>query len=101
MTATLESIALQLRNGQVDDADQALATLPQTPENIAERIFLDGYVKELRYDRHGALESYQQVLDQQPEHFEATFRAALLSDQCGDDEAAIHQHDRSHRVSSR
>lgn len=89
MTATLESIALQLRNGQVDDADEALATIPETPENVSERTFLDGYVKELRYDRYGALETYYQVLEQQPEHFEATFRAALLSDQCGDDEAAI------------
>lgn len=89
MTATLESIAIQLRNGQVDDADQALATLPDTPENQPERTFLDGYIKELRYDRHGALEIYQQVLEQHPEHFETTFRAALLLDQCGEDDSAI------------
>lgn len=89
MTEPLESIALQLRKGRIDEADQVLMTIPETNENRHELTFLKGYVQELRYDRINALKTYQQVLEQQPEHTGAAFRAALLYDQHGDEDTAI------------
>lgn len=89
MTATLDSIAQQLQNGQIDNAEQALATIPESEDNRCEITFLKGYVHELRYDREHALESYEQVLNDDPEHLGASFRAAMLYDQWGDEDSAV------------
>jgi len=89
MTATLDAIAQQLQKGQTDEAEQALTSIPESDENSAELTFLRGYIYELRYDREHALESYEQVLNREPEHLGASFRAAMLYDQWGDENSAI------------
>lgn len=89
MTATLDSIAQQLRRGQIDDAEQAIATIPESEDNRNELMFLKGYVHELRYDHEHALETYNEVLNHNPDHLGASFRAAILYDQWGDEESAV------------
>lgn len=95
MTATLESIAEQIRTGQHDGARKALEGLkPSDPDMKNEAMFLRGYLQESEFDRQGALATYEQLLEQDPDHSEAAFRAALILDQSGDDEAAIDLYER-------
>ena len=95
MTATLESIAEQIRTGQHDGARKALEGLkPSDPNMKNEALFLRGYLQESEFDRAGALSTYETLLEQDPDHSEAAFRAALILDQSGDDEAAIDLYER-------
>ena len=89
MTMTLETISDQIRTGQHDEVRQALDGLPETDENRNELTFLRGYLQESQYDLEGALAAYHTVLEQDPEHAEAAFRAALLWDRCGEEDKAI------------
>jgi len=93
-TITLDAVAEMIRAGQHEESLQALDGLPETEENHVELMFLRGYLKEMTYDREGALAAYQAVLEQDPDHAEAAFRAALLADQGGDEEAAIKLYER-------
>lgn len=95
MTATLESIAEQIRSGQHDGARKALEGLkPSDPDMKNEALFLRGYLQESEFDREGALSTYEKLLEQDPDHSEGAFRAALILDQSGDDEAAIDLYER-------
>jgi len=94
MTATLEAIAVQIRNGRHDEAQQALAAVRPTNENRNEVMFLHGYLQELSFDREGAAKTYQTVLEKDPEHTEAAFRAAVISDLVGDEEMATDLYER-------
>ncbi len=93
-TATLENISEQIQSGRLDEAREALNAFEPTSENQAERMFLQGYVQELSHDREAALATYEQVLEQSPDHTGAIFHAALLCDQGGDDEEAIELYER-------
>ena len=93
-TATLENISEQIQSGRLDEAREALNAFEPTSEDQAERMFLQGYVQELSYDREAALATYEQVLERSPDHTGAIFRAALLCDQGGDDEEAIELYER-------
>lgn len=88
-TIALENIADMIRSGKIDEARGALNGCAETEENRAELMFLRGLAQELSLERVEALETYQAVLEQNPQHAEACFRAALLADQFGDAEAAI------------
>lgn len=94
MPATLESIATQIRSGNMEQASKDLTSLSKTEENASERKFLEGYLQEIGFDREGALRTYESVLRDDPDHAEAAFRAALLLDQFGDDEAAVDMYER-------
>ncbi|UCE58199.1 MAG: tetratricopeptide repeat protein [Phycisphaerales bacterium] len=89
MMATLEGIMEHIRTGRFEEAREALDSAETTDTNRAELLFLRGYLQEMMFDRAGALETYQRVLEDEPDHTEAMFRAALLCDQGGDDETAI------------
>ena len=93
-TATLESIAVQIRTGRHDEAQQALAAIRTTNENRSEVTFLRGYLQELSFDREGAAKTYQALLEQDPEHTEAAFRAAVMCDLVGDEETATDLYER-------
>ena len=86
MTATLESIADQIRTGRHDEARRGLEAIKPTSETRNELTFLRGYLQELSFDREGALKAYQALLGQDPDHCEAAFRAAVLCDLGGDEE---------------
>lgn len=94
MTATLEAIALQIRGGRHDEAQQALAAIKTTNENRSEVTFLRGYLQELSFDREGAAKTYQDLLEKDPEHTEAAFRAAVMCDLVGDEERATDLYER-------
>lgn len=95
MTATLESIAEQIRSGQHDAAAKALDTIkPADPDMKNEAAFLRGYLQESMLDREDALATYEKLLEQDPDHTEAAFRAALILDQGGDDDEAIDLYER-------
>lgn len=94
MTATLEAIAVQIRTGRHDEAQQALAAIRTTNENRSEVTFLRGYLQELSFDREGAAKTYQAVLEKDPEHTEAAFRAAVMCDLVGDEEMATDLYER-------
>ena len=94
MTATLEAIALQIRSGRHEEAQQALAAVKPTNENRSEVTFLRGYLQELSFDREGAAKTYQALLEQDPEHSEAAFRAAVMCDLVGDEETATDLYER-------
>jgi DNA-directed RNA polymerase subunit alpha len=89
MTATLEAIAEQIESGRLEEAHQALETAQVGDDDRAEALYLGGYVKELTYDRIGALDSYGNALDHDPDHTKAAFRAALICDLGGDEDSAL------------
>lgn len=94
VTESLETIMEKIRAGEYDKAHTAINNFQETEENRCELMFFRGYLQELTYDRQEALATYQAVLDQDPDHTEAAFRAALLVNQCGDDDAAIELYQR-------
>ena len=75
-TISLDDIAGMISAGRLDEAHAALDGYPDTDEKRCEVMFLRGYLHEMSYDREAALNSYQEVLEQAPEHTEACFRAA-------------------------
>jgi len=89
MEAILEPIVEKIRSGDLDGARQALSVAPKSEVSKQDLDFIDGYIAEREYDRERALEIYDRILEENPDHADATFRAALLLDQYGDDEAAI------------
>jgi len=89
MPATLETIANQIRSGELDEARKALGSLPRTEDNKSELTFLKGYLQELSFEREAALHTYLDLLRHDPDHTEAAFRAAILYDLFGDDASAI------------
>ena len=89
MIATLEGIMEHIRAGRFEEARGALDSAETTDANRAELLVLRGYLQEMMFDRAGAMETYEKVLEDDPDHTEAMFRAALLCDQGGDDEMAI------------
>ncbi len=89
MSVALDTLAERIRAGELDQARQELDTIDETEENRQELTFLQGYLREMSYDREGALECYEAVLNQDPENTEAAFRAALLYDLGGADDTAI------------
>lgn len=94
MTATLESIADQIRTGRHDEARRGLEAIKPTNETRNELTFLRGYLQELSFHREGALKAYQALLEQDPDHCEAAFRAAVLCDLGGDEETATDLYER-------
>jgi len=94
MPATLAKIADSIDNDSLEDAAKLLDETPQTPENRAELAFLAGYLKERARDIHGAMETYESVLEMDQDHTEALFRLAFLCDLRGDDEKAIEYYER-------
>jgi len=94
MPAILDDIAEQIRTGQIDKARATLEKVQPTEDTRDELMFLRGYLQELSYEREAALETYERLLEQDPDHTEAAFRAALLADQFGDDESAIDMYER-------
>ena len=89
MTATLSEIADQIRTDRLEEAQRSLKTTQETSENRSDVRFLRGYLQERQLDRSGALEQYEALLVDDPDHIEATFRAALLHDLWGDDDVAM------------
>ncbi len=89
MSTTLDAISDQIRTNQLEQADEALGQLVETDENRAEVCFVRGYLKEVRFDREGALECYATTLEENSDHAEAAFRSGLLWDALGDDTAAL------------
>lgn len=85
----LEAIAEQVRKGRLDEARKALKEVRENEDNKAELRFIEGYIKEMSFDRDDAVESYQRLIQDHPEHMDATFHLARLADQAGDDDLAI------------
>lgn len=89
MTATLDSIADQIRSGQLEDAESALAGLQEPGENAGQFHFVRGLIKESRRDLEGACEEYEKAIDLDETHAEALFRAGIVATTLGDDNRAI------------
>ena len=89
MTATLEAIKEQIRQGQVEQARQAIHAAEKRQEAPAAVAFVRGKLAESEHDSETALNEYLKVLETSPHDTEALFRAAWVADQCGDDDQAI------------
>lgn len=85
----LEAIADMVRRGRVDEARKALKEVKATEDNRSELDFLEAYIKEVSFDRSGAMEDYERLIAAHPEQMDATFHLARLADQAGDDETAM------------
>ena len=97
MTTVIDSLDVireKIHKGQLDEAREALAGVHVGDENRGEVQFLQGFLLEANFDRIGALEAYQAVLELDPDHAAAAFRAALLLDQFGEDADAISMYER-------
>lgn len=94
MIASLENIAQKIRTGDYQAAQRALESAKGSEDQQNEVMFLRGYLKELMFDREGAAEAYQALLQRDPDHTETMFRLALLCDQAGDDGRAIELYER-------
>ena len=93
-TESLAPIEEQIKNGRLEEANRALAGATETDENGSDLMFLQGYMKETSFDREGAIEIYEKILERDPDHPSAGFRAALLADRWGDDEASVALYER-------
>ncbi|MGB0715169.1 MAG: DNA-directed RNA polymerase subunit alpha C-terminal domain-containing protein [Phycisphaerae bacterium] len=89
MTATLDSIADQIRSGQLESAESALAGVQESPENVSQFHFVHGMMKEMRRDLAGAFEAYEKAIDLETPDCEALFRAGIVATTLGDDGRAI------------
>ncbi|MGD2107789.1 MAG: DNA-directed RNA polymerase subunit alpha C-terminal domain-containing protein [Phycisphaerae bacterium] len=89
MSTALETVAERIRAGELEEAQRELDATVETDENGGQVEFLRGFLREMSYDREGALDCYEKVLDTDPDHTEAAFRAALLYDQGGADDKAV------------
>lgn len=89
VTEPLTAISEKIRNGQLDEARTELLSVDETPDNRADLFFLQGYLKESEFDREGAIVDYESALECTPDHEDAAFRAAWVSDLLGDDDAAV------------
>lgn len=89
MTAVLEEIAQQIRQGGCEEAAKRLDQVGGSDENKAEVIFLRGLLHERQYDYAAALQAYEQVLALDPKHAKAMFRAAQMNDLLGNDDEAL------------
>lgn len=92
MSATLDVIEERIRQGQLQQARQSIRGLPDA-EHRLDKAYLEGYAREAEHDRAGALAMYEQVLNEQPDHVRATFRAGYVCELCGDDEAALQHYE--------
>lgn len=92
--AALESIGELIRSGKLDEAESSLKSAAGNSDSEVELTFLRGYLKEMQFDHPGAISEYQQVLEKDPQHTEAAFRAAVVCDLGGDDEAAVELYER-------
>ncbi|MCO6437827.1 MAG: tetratricopeptide repeat protein [Phycisphaerae bacterium] len=89
MTGTLAAIDQTIDAGQLDEARKALKGVPEDEANRADVLFLKGRLLEADHNRESAWQQYQLVLDLDPGHVPACFRAGLLADQAGDDDTAL------------
>jgi len=94
MVATLDSIAEQIKTGELEQAESALASVPMTDENKAQVSFLQGALKEARDDALGAVEAYEAAMEADADHRDAAFHAAIVLDRGGDDAGAIEYYER-------
>lgn len=89
MTLTLEAVEQQIRAGDVQRAEAALDTIEKATGSSAQVLFLRGLARELTFDRTHAVELYRKALEQDPNHQQAAFHAAVICDQWGNEEAAL------------
>lgn len=94
MTATLTAIEEKISSGELEAAQKALASAGESAENKLEVAYLRGYLAEMNYDREEALAAYQEVIEADPGHRRAAFRAALVADALGDDDSALELYER-------
>lgn len=94
MTAALDAITRKIQAGELEQAARALGDVAETDDNRAEVAFLRGLLHERAYDREAAVAQYQQAVELKPDYKEALFRAALMADLNGDDQAAIDLYER-------
>ncbi len=94
MTATLEAITQQIKDGDLDGASAALAGFPETDENRGEVAFVRGTLKEVARDIAGAGEEYEKAVEAGGDIRKAAFHAAVLFDRSGDDDHAIEYYEK-------
>ncbi len=91
---TLDAIETKIRAGQLDQAKRELDAVGAAPENSARAKYLRGYLKEMQYDRAGALAEYEKSLAESPDDVATSFRAARICEAYGDDDAALDLYER-------
>ncbi len=89
MTAVLEEIAQQIRQGGCEEAAKRLEQVGDGVEDRTEVIYLRGLLHERQYDYPAALAAYEEVIELDPKGGKALFRAALMSDLLGNDGDAL------------
>lgn len=91
---TLDTIESKIRSGQLDQAKRELDAVGAAPENSARTKYLRGYLKEMQFDRAGALAEYEKALQESPDDVATAFRAAHVCEAYGDDDAALELYER-------
>lgn len=94
----LDAIESKIRSGQLDHAKRDLEGLGSSPEHGGRVNYLRGYLKEMQYDRAGALAEYERALQGGAEDAATAFRAAHLCEAYGDDHAARELYERCTRT---
>jgi DNA-directed RNA polymerase subunit alpha len=90
MSKTLEDIAGLITKGDVDAATARLGEIkPADSHTRVEKLHLEGLLHERQNDWIGAVTSYREALEVDPEHSATLFRLAYVLDLHGDDEEAI------------
>ncbi len=83
--AKAELVRTLLDGGQVDEAEKALANVPDG----ADREFLAGRLQDAKGNVEAAINAYEAALEKDPEHVEAAFKLGVLLDRIGDDDMAV------------
>lgn len=83
--AKVELVRTLLDGGMIDEAEKALAGVPDG----ADREFLTGRLHDARGNVEAAINAYEAALEKDPEHVEAAFKLGVLLDRIGDDDMAV------------
>jgi len=89
VAVALEKARTALAAGDLDKAEALVESVAESGHESADRYYLRGRIFEARGLKQQAVESYERALDFDPDHREALFRLAYMTDLAGDDDTAI------------
>ncbi len=89
MTTTLEHIHDLIQRGDVSKAENELNSATNDVVDAIDRRLYHAIILEKQCRWHEAVQAYERVLEQDPQHTEAAFKLAVLADRFGEDERAI------------
>jgi len=86
---TLSTIEKEIRLGRLDEAGKSIVSAEKSGLDNSDVRYLQAYVQEVSSNRKEAMNGYENILQDRPDHGRAAFRAAVLAEQYGDETVAL------------